>query len=130
MKKQLFPKEFLSHSFEVHQFQHDKKSQRIYWVILLFLVAVLFSLPLIKVNVYTTVRGMIKPKEERFVLRANAGGQVVYSQLMPNKTVKKGDTLLRLSHPILDEKKTLLSEQIAEHKALLNDLATLTQTEP
>ena len=71
MKKQLFPKEFLSHSFEVHQFQHGKKSQRIYWVILLFLVAVLFSLPLIKVNVYTTVRGMIKPKEERFVLRTN-----------------------------------------------------------
>lgn len=85
MKKQLFPKEFLSHSFEVHQFQHGKKSQRIYWVILLFLVAVLFSLPLMKVNVFSTVRGMIKPKEERFVLRANAGGQELYCYCCPKR---------------------------------------------
>lgn len=91
-------------------------------------MALLFlSLPLVKVNVYTTVRGVIKPDAERFVLRSNVGGQVVHSQLIPNKTVIAGDILLRLSHPLLDEKKAFLIEHLEEHEDYLRDLSTLNQ---
>ncbi|MEN8851884.1 MAG: hypothetical protein ABF256_01320, partial [Candidatus Arcticimaribacter sp.] len=61
-----------------------------------------------KVNIYTSVRGVIKPQEERIPLRINQQGQVIYSILRPHQLVHKGDTLLRLAHPVLDEKKTII----------------------
>lgn len=125
MRKQLFPKAFLAHSVEVHQFKYSKRSRRIYWTVALFLLAVLVALPLIKVNVYATARGMIKPDQERLMLRANTSGQVVMSQFSPNITVAKGDTLLRLTQPILQEKQRLLILQMDEHQEFLNDLEQL-----
>lgn len=125
MRKQLFPKAFLEHSVEVHQFKYSKRSRRIYWTVALFLLAAVFALPLIKVNVYATARGMIKPDQERLMLRANTSGQVVMSQFSPNKTVAKGDTLLRLTQPILEEKQRLLISQMDEHQEFLNDLEQL-----
>jgi len=103
MKKELFPKEFLMHSVVVHQFKYSKRSRNIYWTLLFFLLFVLLALPLVKVNVYTTVRGIIKPEKERQVLRVNSSGQVLFSQLFPNASVQRGDTLLRLAQPVLEE---------------------------
>ena len=125
MKKQLFPKEFLEHSVEVHQFNYSKHSRRIYWAIILFLLLLCVVLPLIEVNVYTTVRGVIKPDQERLLLRVNTTGQVVTSQLFPNATITKGDTLLRLAQPVVDEKKRLLVTQMDEHQHFLDDLTQL-----
>jgi HlyD family secretion protein len=65
------------------------------------------SLPFIKVNIYVSARGIIKPKEELIPLRINQLGQVTYSLLSPNQQVNKGDNLLQLAHPVLDEKKAL-----------------------
>ena len=125
MKKQLFPKEFLEHSVEVHQFNYSKRSRRIYWTIVLSMLLLFFALPFIEVNVYTTVRGVVKPDQERLLLRVNTSGQVVTSQLFPNATITKGDTLLRLAQPVVDEKKRLLVAQIEEHHNFLNDLTQL-----
>ena len=128
MKKQLFPKEILENTYEVHQFKYSKRSQKIYLFLLFLLLGALLSLPFIKVNIYTSVRGVIKPQEERIPLRINQQGQVIYSILRPHQLVHKGDTLLRLAHPVLDEKKTLLSEQLAEHQAFITDLQQLIAT--
>ena len=125
MKKQLFPKEFLKHSVEVHQFKYSQRGRNIYWTLLILFLFVLLALPLVKVNVYTTVRGIIKPEKERQVLRVHSSGQVLFSQLFPNANVQKGDTLLRLAQPVLDEKQQLLLAQMNECKALLHDLAQL-----
>ena len=125
MKKQLFPKEFLKHSVEVHQFKYSQRGRNIYWTLLILFLFVLLALPLVKVNVYTTVRGIIKPEKERQVLRVHSSGQVLFSQLFPNANVQKGDTLLRLAQPVLDEKQQLLLAQMNEYKALLHDLAQL-----
>ena len=129
MKKQLFPKEFLTHSVEVHQFKYSQRSRNIYWILLFLLLFVLLALPLVKVNVYTAVRGIIKPEKERQVLRVNSSGQVILSQLSPNASVQRGDTLLRIAQPVLEEKKRLLNEKIKEHQNFLNDLATLSQNQ-
>jgi len=65
MKKQIFPKEILGNTFEVHQFSHSRKSIIIYTVLLLLLLGILISLPLIKTDVYTSARGIIKSEKER-----------------------------------------------------------------
>ena len=127
MKKQLFPKEFLKHSVEVHQFKYSQRSRNIYWTLLFLLLFVILALPLVKVNVYTTVRGIIKPEKERQVLRVNSSGQVLLSQLFPNASVQRGDTLLRLAQPVLEEKKQLLLAQMNECNAMLYDLQQLSE---
>ena len=119
MKKQIFPKEILDNTYEVHQFKHSKRSKRIYVFILLLICGILSSLPFIKVDLYTSVRGIIKTQEERIPLRITQSGQVVYTQLSPHRTVAKGDTLLKLAHPILDEKKDLLLGKLKEHLFLI-----------
>lgn len=125
MKKQLFPKEFLANSVEVHQFKYSQRSRSIYWTFLIFILLVLIALPIFKVNVYTTVRGIIKPDKERQVLRFNSSGQVIVSQLLPNASVQKGDTLLLIAQPVLEEKEQLLLAQMRECKAILHDLEQL-----
>ena len=127
MKKQLFPKEFLAHSVEVHQFKYSQRSRSIYWTFLIFILLVIIALPLVKVNVYTTVRGMIKPEHERLTLRITTAGQVVDSRLFPNENVVKGDTLLQLAAPVLEEKKQLLLTQMRECEAILHDLEQLSK---
>ena len=118
MKKQLFPKEIIENSVEVHQFINSKKSQAVYIVLILLFTGALLSLPFIKVNVYTSVRGIIRPTQERIPLRITQTGQVISTLLSPNATVAKGDTLLQLAHAVLDEKVALLEKQLHEHEKI------------
>jgi len=127
MKKQLFPKEIVEHTVEVHQFIYSKRSQTIYIALLVLIVGALLSLPFIKVNVYTSVRGIIKPSQERIPLRITQTGQVISTLLFPNTLVAKGDTLLQLAHPILDEKKALIEKQMEDHQSFIRDLSLLTK---
>ncbi|QTD38433.1 hypothetical protein JL193_03810 [Polaribacter batillariae] len=45
MKQQIFPKEIIESTVEVHQFKHSNKSKIIYSIILLTLISALISLP-------------------------------------------------------------------------------------
>ena len=127
MKKQLFPKEIIENSVEVHQFINSKKNQAVYIALIILFIGALLSLPFIKVNVYTSVRGIIKPTQERIPLRITQTGQVISTLLSPNATVAKGDTLLQLAHPVLDEKVALLEKQLHEHEKFIHDLTGLTK---
>ena len=62
--KNIFPKEILESTTQVHQFKHSKKSLVIYTTILIALIGVFISLPFIKVDVYTSSRGLLKPEKE------------------------------------------------------------------
>lgn len=125
MKKQLFPKELLARTYEVHQFNYSKRSQKIYYLLLFLLLGSLLSLPFVEVSMYTSARGIIKPQEERIPLRITQPGQVTYSVLYPHQLVNKGDTLLRLSHPVLDEQKALVKEQLRTNQWFVHDLRLL-----
>lgn len=127
MKEQLFPKEIIENTVEVHQFTYSKKSQAVYIALIILFIGALLSLPFIKVNFYTSVRGIIKPTQERIPLRITQTGQVISTLLSPNATVVKGDTLLKLAHPVLDEKVALLEKQIHEHEKFIHDLNALTK---
>lgn len=67
MKKQLFPKEIIENTLEVHQFTYIKKSQAVYIALIILFIGALLSLPFIKVNVYTSVSGIINPTQERIL---------------------------------------------------------------
>ncbi|MFL0063123.1 hypothetical protein [Tenacibaculum maritimum] len=84
MKKQIFPKEIIENTLEVHQFKHTNKSKIIYSIILVTLITVLISLPFIHVSIYNTSQGLIRPDKERILLESSNRGKVVFHQLKNN----------------------------------------------
>lgn len=119
--KQLFPKEIIENTVEVHQFKHRNSSKIIYALILGFIIIAFVLLPFIKVDIYTTARGMLKPSKERIAITPLQPGKVVYVNLIDNQKVKKGDTLLINNRALLKEKIRLSQSQIDETKAFVKD---------
>ena len=123
--KQIFPKEILDDTLEVHHFKHSTKSKIVYTIILTFIMLGLMSLPLIKVSIYNTSRGILKPNQERIPLTLISSGEILFSNLRNNQKVSKGDTLLVLNNSDLEERTSLLKIQIDETNATIKDLEYL-----
>lgn len=98
MKKQIFPREIIDATAEVHQFKHATKSKIIYSIILLALLSVLVALPFIEVTIYNTSQGLIRSDKERILLQSSNSGKVIYHKLYNNLNVNKGDTLLMINN--------------------------------
>lgn len=123
--KQVFPKEILENTAEVHRFKHSTKSKVIYLLLLVLLLGSFTALPFLKVDVVTTARGIIKPDKERLGLSLITSGQVLISRLANNKKVTKGDTLLILENQGIDQKLSLSAFQSRETLSYINDLTLL-----
>lgn len=123
--KQIFPKEILDATLEVHHFKHSIRSKIIYTIILSFIILSLVSLPLIEVSIYNTSRGILKPNQERVSLTLINSGEIFFSNLRNNQKVNKGDTLLVLNSSDLKERISLLKLQMDETNAFIKDLEYL-----
>lgn len=123
--KQIFPKEILNATLDVHYFKHSSRSRVIYTIILSSILLSLVSLPLIKVSVYNTSRGILKPNKERVSLTLISSGEILLSNLRNNQEVKKGDTLLILNSSDLKERISFIKIQIDETNAVITDLEHL-----
>src|SRR5690606_18314298 len=123
--KQIFPKEILESTVEVHQFQLSSRSMIIYSIILIALLLILMLLPFIKVDIYTTARGIIKPDKERLFISSLNSGIIVATNIKNNHLVQKGDTLLVLDNTIINEKLKLSSQQIMDLNVFIDDLTYL-----
>ena len=110
MKKQIFPKEFLENTNEAHQFRNSKKSKRIYVGILFLICGVLFSLPFIKVDLYTSVRGIIKTQQKRIPLRITQSGLVAFQDYNPTEAFQKVIPYSKLPTPYWTKRKFTTSQ--------------------
>lgn len=119
--KNIFPKEILENTTEVHQFKHNKKSSIIYSIFLIALIGVFFALPFIKVDVYTSSRGIIKSDKEHIKLTTIYSGKVLKNSIEINKQVLKGDTLLVLDDYNIENKLDLLKINIIDTKEFIHD---------
>ena len=104
MSKQIFPKEIIENSTEVHQFKHTNKSKIIYSVFLVALIITIASLPFIKVTIYNTSQGLIRPDKERISLQNSTSGKVIFHQLKNNQEIHEGDTLLLVNNLAITQK--------------------------
>ena len=119
--KQLFTKEIIENTVEVHQFKHKNSSKIIYAIILCFMLLAFVVLPFIKVDIYTTAKGMLKPSKERIAITPLQSGKVVYTNIKDNLKVNKGDTLLIVNQSPLSEKINLSNTQINEVNQFIQD---------
>lgn len=125
MKKQIFPKEIIENTLEVHQFKHTNKSKVIYSVILLSLISALISLPFIYVTIYNSSQGLIRSEKERILLESSNSGKVIFHQLKNNLQVKKGDTLLLINNLSITQKINTNTSLLSETKNFIEDLKLL-----
>ncbi|WP_445737411.1 HlyD family secretion protein [Mariniflexile sp.] len=126
--KQIFPKEIIESTVEAHQFKHSSKSKIIYTVILLSVLIILVLLPFIKVDIYTSARGIIKPDKERLSVTSLNSGKIISTHVKNNSLVHKGDTLLILDNTIIDEKLKLSAHQMSDLSLFIEDLSYLVQS--
>ncbi len=125
MKKQIFPKEIIENTLEVHQLKHTNKSKIIYSIILLTLITALISLPFINVTIYNTSQGLIRSDKERILLESSNSGKVIFHQLKNNLQIKKGDTLLLINNLAITHQINTTTNLISETKNFVEDLKLL-----
>ena len=125
MKKQIFPKEIIENTIEVHQFKHTNKSKIIYSFILSALIVAFISLPFINVTIYNSSQGLIRPDKERILLLSSNSGKVIFHQLKNNLQVNKGDTLLLINNLAITQKINTTTSLISEAKSFVEDLKLL-----
>jgi len=126
--KQIFPKEIIENTLEVHQFKHTHKSKIIYSFILTGLIITLISLPFIKITIYNSSQGIIRADKERILLQNSNSGKVLYHQLQNNLFVKKGDTLLMINNIAITQQINTTSSLLKETTQFIEDLKHLTHT--
>lgn len=103
-----------------------KKS--IYIGILILVVTFLCILPIIKVPISSSSRGVIRSVQENTKISAIVSGRIIYSKLEKNnQQIKQGDTLLIVTAELLDTQKNLQNSQSSDYSAQLQDLNKLTK---
>ena len=98
-----------------------RSSLPVYVIILLVLAAIL-SLPLVKVDVVTSVKGMVRPVLEPAEILSNVSGTVERSVLMDNRMFAAGDTLVWIKTDILKARIYAHQNRIRIHEASKTDI--------
>ncbi len=123
--KQIFPKEIINSTVEVHRFKNKVTSKIIYSILLLSVIGIFASLPFIYLDIYSSARGIIKPKKERNKIISLFSGKIDSVFIKQNQFVKKGDTLLVVNNAIGKERLHLLTVQLNDSKLFVEDLTYL-----
>jgi HlyD family secretion protein len=74
--------------------KNKTKSISIYLVVIIVLVGFLACLPIIKLDISSQSRGILRASEDNVPIYAVINGKIVYSNLNNNQTVIAGDTLI------------------------------------
>ena len=126
--KQIFPKEIIESTIEVHRFKNTVKSKMIYTILLLSIIAVGIALPYVFLDIYSSARGIIKPEKERNQIISLYSGKIDTIYIKRNQFVKKGDTLLVVNNDIGKERLNLTKTQLEDNKLFIEDLKYLLKT--
>ena len=121
----IFPKNIIENTVLIHNFRIGKKSNTIYLILILFLLIVMISLPIIRVDIFSNSRGIIKSEKERVVINSINSGKVIKTNIISNKMVAKGDTMLVLDNHNIDSKLELIQFNLSEYNLFKNDLEYL-----
>jgi multidrug resistance efflux pump len=91
-------------------YKNKTKSISIYLVIVLALIVGLFLLPVIKVDISSQSRGIIRSKTDNVPITTIVSGRITWLSLRNNVVVNKGDTLIKMAKEGLITEKTTQGE--------------------
>lgn len=121
----IYPSFIIQSSIEGYLHSISKKSKRIYWLILLIILATILSLPFILVDVTIRTSGIVKSSIEKQQIILPFGGKVIFTKLKNNLRVNVGDTILVIDTISISSQLRTLKFNLSELKAFQNDLGML-----
>lgn len=125
--KKIFPPEIIDLSVENHFYRFNKSSQRIYSLAILFLVGVVICLFFIKTKISVQSAGIIRSASESIDITSPVVSEVVKTNIVENKFVRKGDTLVWLNSKKLTERIEHLRSLILLNEDYQNDLKYMSE---
>lgn len=99
------------------------------YVIILLVIGAFSSLPLVKVDVVTSVKGMVRPAQEPTEILSNVSGMVERSVLMDNRKFAAGDTLVWLKTDLLKARINAHQNRISIHEASVTDIRLILENQ-
>lgn len=105
--------------------KNKTKSFTIYLVIVLAIIILLILLPIIKVDISSQSRGIIRSTTDNVPVNAIVNGRIVWLNLKNNAYVKKGDTILKIAKQNLETEKTTQTTVSNAITELLRDINLL-----
>lgn len=105
--------------------KNKTKSISIYLVVVLAIAIFIALLPVIKVDISSQSRGIIRSKTDNVPVTTAVSGKIVTLNLKNNALVQKGDTLLTISKENLDTEKQLNDTLYKANETILYDLETV-----
>lgn len=105
--------------------QNKTKSFSIYLVIVVALVVFISSLPLVKIDISSQSRGIIRSTTDNVPLTSLVNGKVVSIHLKNNRLVHKGDTLVQLTQESLNTEKSTNESLSSDLQNRISDLSRI-----
>ena len=102
--------------------KNKTKRISIYLVVVLAIAIFMALLPVIKVDISSQSRGIIRSKTDNVPVTSAVSGKIVAIQLKNNLLVQKGDTLLTISKENLETEKQLNDTIYTTNETILQDL--------
>lgn len=128
-EKKIFPIEITQFSYESLFVKNHTSSRIIYLTVLGMFLTGLALLPVIKIDVSSQSRGVIRSHINNNVIYSPKYGTVNHIKLHENMDISKNDTIIIIDSYEVDEQINLLNKQIDVIFRQSNDLNSLTQNE-
>ena len=126
---QLIPPEYIKDSIDGYIDKRATCSQKIYWVILLMVTAILVSLPFIKVDISIQEQGIIRPLIEKTEIKASITEFVDSVYVKEGQAINQGDTILTFRCSMPEYKIQYQQKRVNDFQEHLNDLRFLVKGE-
>jgi len=123
------PSEWIGNSMDSYIANYSTASQKIYWVVLVAIVATLIALPFIYVDVSVQESGIIRPMAEKTEIRATITELVDSVFVKEGQPVRRGDTILVFRRSSPEYQIQYQQKRIRDFQAHLHDLAFLARGE-
>ena len=123
--KNIFPKEIIDYTLEVHRFKNHTRTNIIYTILIISILSTCISLPFLFMDIYSSADGILKSDKEKNKITSMLSGKIDAMFIEENKYVQEGDTLLILDNIIGKEKLALLDHQLQETLKFIQDLSYL-----
>ena len=124
----IFPKEIIANTVEVHRFKHRTKTKIIYTILIFSVLCTCVSLPFLFMDIYSSAQGILKSDKERNQITSLHSGKIKTIFIEENKYVEQGDTLLIIDNTVGKQKLKLLNDQLEEAVKFIGDLKYLSNT--
>ncbi len=99
--------------------------KKLYWITLLSIVLSFLASYIIKIDVSSSSRGIIRSEQENVVLNTVISGKIQFIALQNNQTVQKGDTLLIVEDDRLEVQHHLKQDLQSDYYTQIHDLNQL-----